>query len=173
MEPNVAAETVGEVVSAADLRRVMATFATGVTVVSTLWEGVAHAMTATAFASVSLEPPLVLVCVGRTSRFHGAVLGAGRWAVSVLNEDQEALARHFAHRGRDLRTQFDAVEWRPAPLSGAPLIAGALSWLECQTAAAHEAGDHTVVVGRVLATSPDSVAAVPLTYYRGTYRRRF
>ena len=179
----------GSLVSEADFRRAMGHFATGVTVVSALWQHRRYAMTATAFASVSLEPPLVLLSVGRASRFHPVVLGAGEWAVSLLAADQEPVARHFASSGRDLDTQFDAVPHHLAPVSGAPVIDGALAWLDCQTVQAHDAGDHTVLIGRVQATGPErvseavraieaasghgprleSAAEAPLAYYRGTY----
>lgn len=147
----------------------MADFASGVTIVTARWAGTAHAMTATAFCSVSLEPPLVLVCVSRTSRFHAAVIQAGHWAVSLLDHDQELLARHFSNRSRDLATQFDAVPHHEGPVTGAPVIDGALGWLECETYATHDGGDHTIVVGRVLGTSEESSRDHPLTYYRGTY----
>lgn len=154
----------------------MAHFAAGVTVVTTVRDGVPHALTATAFASVSLEPPLVLVCVAKTSRFHGAVLGGtGMWAVSLLAGDQEAVARHFARRGRDLLTQFDGIATTHAPHSGAPLLTGALAWLDCAITAEHDAGDHTILVGKVLATGDGPTVALdgqdrpPLTYYRSTY----
>lgn len=147
----------------------MARFASGVTVVTTVRDGVGHALTATAFASVSLEPPLVLVCVSKSSRFSQAVLGGRTWAVSLLADDQEGLARHFANRGRDLVTQFDRAEHVAAPHSRAPVLAGALGWLDCVTVAEHDAGDHTIVVGRVIATGAESVPGDPLTYYQGTY----
>lgn len=167
--PELWSDADGEGVSAAAMRRTMADFASGVTLVTARWEGADHAMTATAFCSVSLDPPLVLVCVSKSSRFHTAATRAGGWAVSLLAADQGWVARHFANRGRDLRTQFDAVPHQPAPLSGAPLVDGALAWLECATDAQHDAGDHTILVGRVLRTSDESADAEPLTYYRGTY----
>lgn len=153
----------------------MARFAAGVTVVTARHDGIAHALTATAFASVSLKPPLVLVCISRTSRFHDAVTSTGAWAVSVLAAEQEPLARHFSHRGRDLLTQFDGVVHEPAPHSGAPLLGGALAWLDCQTWAGYDGGDHTILVGLVVETGEgpigdESWAGLPLTYYRGTYQ---
>jgi flavin reductase len=153
------------------LRLVMADFASGVTIVTAIWGGSAHAMTATAFSSVSLDPPLVLVCVGKTSRFHQAIIGSGEWAVSLLGADQEHLARHFANRGRDLRTQFDDVAHTLAPVTGAPVITGALGWLECATYSSQEAGDHTVIVGEILRASATMLDRQPLTHYRGTYHR--
>jgi flavin reductase (DIM6/NTAB) family NADH-FMN oxidoreductase RutF len=110
----------GAVGSGDAMRHVMGTFVSGVTVVSTVWQGAAHAMTATAFSAVSLDPPLVLVCVSKQSRFHAAVLGAARWAVSLLRDDQEPIARHFSNRGRDLRALQSSVEhtagWTAIPM---------------------------------------------------------
>jgi flavin reductase len=159
----------GSAGSAEALRHVMGTFISGVTIVTTLWQGIAHAMTATAISSLSLEPPLVLVCVSKTSRFHSAVLSSGHWAVSLLRDDQEPIARHFSHKGRDLKTQFDHVAHSPAPLSGAPLIAGAHSWLECETYAMYDGGDHTIVLGLVVRAARRPPSGRPLSYYRGAY----
>ena len=168
-------ETVPELrpgVSPDDLRHAMSHFASGVTVVTARVNGVAHAMTATAFSSVSLDPPLCLVCVGKTSRFHAAVDATDRWAVSILAADQDPLARHFSHSGRDLLTQFAQVAHENAPLSGAPLIVGATTWLECVTYAQHDAGDHTIVVGEVVWVADPQPGAPPLTHFRGAYGLR-
>jgi flavin reductase len=159
----------GSAGSAATLRHVMGSFITGVTIVSTVWQDVAHAMTATAVSSVSLDPPLILVCVSKTSRFHAAVLGSGHWAASLLRHDQVVIARHFSNKGRDLLTQFDSVPHTLAPVSGAPLIVGAHSWLECDTYATYDGGDHTIVVGRLVRASQREPSGRPLTYYRGAY----
>jgi flavin reductase (DIM6/NTAB) family NADH-FMN oxidoreductase RutF len=144
-----------------------------VTVVTAVLDGMLQAMTATAFSSVSLEPPLCLICVGKASRFHASVLHADRWAVSILAADQEELARHFAHSGRELSTQFDGVAHEFAPLSGAPLITGAAAWVDCLTIARHDAGDHTIVVGEIVwvADSDEERDRRPLTYHRGAYHR--
>lgn len=123
----------------------------GVCVVSAVRAGVLHAMTATALSSVSLSPPLVLVCVGHRARFHAAIIEAGRWAVSILSAEQTEIAEHFANSGRDLATQFDRVPHRVGPQSGGAVIDGSSAWLDCLTEAAYPAGDHTVVVGRVVA----------------------
>jgi flavin reductase len=160
--------------SADALRHVMGHFASGVTIATALHHGIKHAMTATAVCSVSLEPPLVLVCVSKSSRFHGAIAKTKFWCLSLLTVDQESLARHFANRGRDLLSQFDRVPHTPSPLSGTPLIDGALSWLECTTYGTHDGGDHTIVVGQVarasgLPSDDDPNARPPLTYYRGAY----
>jgi flavin reductase (DIM6/NTAB) family NADH-FMN oxidoreductase RutF len=156
------------------LRHVMGHFASGVTIATALHLGIKHAMTATAVCSVSLEPPLVLVCVSKSSRFHGAIMTAANWCLSLLTVHQEPLARHFSNRGRDLLSQFDNVPHVPSPLSGTPLIDGALAWLECTTYGVHDGGDHTIVVGEIVRASglpsdDDPNAPAPLTYYRGAY----
>jgi flavin reductase len=151
----------------------MSHFASGVTVVTALAGHRAHAMAATAVCAVSLEPPLILVCVSHTARFHAAVTSTDHWAVSILADDQSALARHFSRRGRALETQFDDVAHHPAPISGAPVLDGCLVWLDCRTHAVHDGGDHSIVVGELLATGSgsgdESAAPPPLTYYRGLY----
>src|SRR3712207_2286909 len=152
----------------------MRQFASGVTVVTALRQGIKHAMTATAVCSVSLVPPLILVCVSRSSRFHAAVTEADAWCVSLLSANQERLARHFAHKGRDLLSQFDHVPYTPSPLSHTPLIDGALAWMECVTYGQYDGGDHTIVVGELVqasgAPSGDKHGQrAPLTYYQGTY----
>jgi flavin reductase (DIM6/NTAB) family NADH-FMN oxidoreductase RutF len=151
------------------LRHAMSQLSSGVAIVSTVWEGRLHAMTATAVCSVSLDPPLILVCVSRTSRFSAAILGSGRWAVSLLAGDQEAVARHFADRGRDLLTQFDDVPHVLGSRTDAPLVEGMLAWLECETFSVHDGGDHSIVVGRVLDAGTDASTRPALTYLRGRY----
>ncbi|MEU6098287.1 flavin reductase family protein [Streptomyces sp. NPDC047079] len=151
------------------LREVMSRFATGVIVVAVGGEHV-HGMTANAFTSVSLDPPLVLCCVAHSAVMHGAISAAGRFAVSVLGADQEDVARHFADKNRPLGSaQFAALDWRPGPLSGAPLISGALGWLECALDRSHDSGDHTIFLGSVLdARSGDDGPG--LLFYNGSFR---
>lgn len=154
-----------------DFRAALGQFASGITIMSTLQDGVAHAMTANAFTSVSLDPPLVLVCVDKGVRMHDAVLDCGFWAVSVLTDSQEPLAERFARSGRDLLTQFDGVATVAGPKSGCPVIVGALSWLECRTWASYDGGDHTIVVGEVLSLGVDEPGdPAALIYYAGKYR---
>ena len=158
-------------VAPAEFRTALGRFASGITIMSTLQGGVAHAMTASAFTSVSLDPPLVLVCVDKGVRMHDAVLECGYWAVSVLADSHRELAERFAKSGRDLYSQFDGVATAAGPKTGCPLIEGALSWLECRTWATYDGGDHTIVVGEVLslgAGEPADPAA--LIYYAGQYR---
>ncbi|SOE07396.1 flavin reductase family protein [Streptomyces sp. Ag109_G2-15] len=139
-----------DAVTPAVLRTVMARFATGVTVI-TVGGSQLHAMTANAFSSVSLEPPSVLCSVGHSAVMHGALSSAGRFAVNILDAEQEDLARHFANSKRTLgAAQFDGVAWTPGRHTGAPLLGGALAWLECELTDAHAFGDHTIFIGTVL-----------------------
>lgn len=134
----------------AEMRAVMGAFATGVTVV-TSGQDLPHGMTANAFASVSLEPAMVLVCVKRTAVMHATILTNGTFAVSILAADQEGLARYFASsaRPRDER-EFRTVNHRPGEHTGAPIIDGNIGWVECKLAAVYEGGDHSIFLGSVL-----------------------
>ena len=154
----------------ASFRRAAGQFASGIVVVTTRG---GHAMTVSAFTSVSLDPPLVLFCAEKIARFHDAVLAEGTWAVSVLAEDNEKTARWLATRGRPLDGQLDGVAHHPGPVTGAPVLDDALAVLECRTTAVHDAGDHSIVVGRVeAAVGPsDPGERGPLVHYSGAYRR--
>lgn len=154
-------------VDAAVYREVVGRFPTGVTVVSTRSPQGFRLMTANSLTSVSLEPLLVLVCIQLTARFHPAVVGAGEWAVSVLAADQEHLARLFA--GRAGPADLLAVPHRLGPLTGAPLLDGAVAQLECRTVAAHPGGDHTILLGAVLDGAVTREGVSPLVFYRGGY----
>ncbi|MFD0311388.1 flavin reductase family protein [Streptomyces sp. NPDC127119] len=137
------------------LRDVMSAFATGVTVI-TVGREYLHAMTANAFSSLSLQPPSVLCSVGHGAVMHQALTAAGRFAVNILDAEQEPLARHFADKTRTLgAAQFDGVEWRPGEHTQAPLLAGSLAWVECELTAAHSFGDHTIFIGTVLDAGRD------------------
>ncbi|RKT55195.1 flavin reductase (DIM6/NTAB) family NADH-FMN oxidoreductase RutF [Saccharothrix australiensis] len=132
------------------LRDAMSRFATGVTVLTVGGEHM-HGMTANAFSSVSLDPPLVLCCVARTAVMHEAISNAKRFAVSVMGADQRDTAKYFADKRRPHGSaQFDAVDWLEGAHSGAPLLSGALAWLECELVHCYEGGDHTIFVGQVL-----------------------
>ncbi len=140
--------------------------------------GAGHAMTVSAFTSVSLEPPLVLFCAEKIARFHDAVVEAGSWGVSVLAEDAEKTARWLATRGRPLDGQLDGVPHHLGHVTGAPLLDSALATLECQTVAVHDGGDHSIIVGQVAAVAVPPAAGPagppsggPLVHYAGGYRR--
>ena len=155
-------EPEGRGVDQAAFRRAVSQFPGGIVVVTTSG---GHAMTVSAFASVSLEPPLVLFCAEKIARFHDAVLAAGSWAVSVLAEDAEKTARWLATRGRPLEGQLDGVPHHSGPVTGAPLLDSALATLECRTFAVYDGGDHSIVVGQVAAVTgppdPPPAAAPP------------
>ena len=166
-------------VDQAAFRRAAGQFPGGIVVVTT---SAGHAMTVSAFASVSLEPPLVLFCAEKIARFHDAVLAAGAWAVSILAEDGEKTARWLASRGRPLEGQLDEVAHHPGPVTGAPLLDGALATMECRTFAVYDGGDHSIVVGQVAAAdspagppsrgaAPGPPARGPLIHHDGRYRR--
>jgi flavin reductase (DIM6/NTAB) family NADH-FMN oxidoreductase RutF len=155
--------------SVADYRRAAGQFATGITVVTTALDGVDHAMTASSFASVSLEPLLVLVCSQKDTRFHDAVLATGQWAVSVLDAGSEDAARWFATKGRPLAGQLDRVAHTRGALTGAALLDSSLSHMECRTYATYDGGDHTVVLGEVLWVDVPGPDRNPLMHFRGRY----
>ncbi len=135
------------------LRDVMAQFATGITVL-TARGTLAHAMTANAFTSVSLDPPMVLCCVARTARMHETILDAKGFGVSVLSSEQEGLARYFASRGRpNGMAQFERIDWFPGRHTGVPLLTGSLAWLECDLEEVYEGGDHSIFLGLVRSAS--------------------
>ncbi len=154
--------------TAAAFRRATARYATGIAVVTTLADGVDHAMTANSFTSVSLDPLLALVCVERDSRFHGAVLAAGAWAVSFLPEGHEGTARWFATRGRPLAGQFDRVATRRAA-NGCLLLTDGLAALELRTEQVVRAGDHDILIGAVTEVHDAVEGARPLVYYGSTF----
>ena len=150
-------------------RRAAGQFPSGIVVVTT---SAGHAMTVSAFASVSLEPPLVLFCAEKIARFHDAVLAAGSWGVSILTEDGEKTARWLATRGRPLDSQLEEIPHHPGAVTGAPLLDGALATMECRTFAVYDGGDHSIIVGQVVAVDgpADPQARGPLVHYAGRYR---
>jgi flavin reductase (DIM6/NTAB) family NADH-FMN oxidoreductase RutF len=145
-------------------RHLLGRFATGVTVVTALDPaGRPAGMTASALASVSLEPPLLLVCVGQNAEFHRTISQAPRFALNVLAADQEPLSRLFAAKGVD---QFASVAYRPGP-DGVPLLDGVVARIVCERTGRHEAGDHTVFFGLVIAG--EAFDRAPLLYFRSRY----
>jgi flavin reductase (DIM6/NTAB) family NADH-FMN oxidoreductase RutF len=154
--------------TAAQFRRATARYATGIAVVTTLADGVDHAMTANSFTSVSLDPLLALVCVERNSRFHAAVIDADAWAVSFLPEGQEATARWFATRGRPLEGQFDRVPTKRAT-NGCLLLTDGLAALELRTEKIVPAGDHDILIGAVTEVHDAVEGARPLVYFGSTF----
>jgi flavin reductase (DIM6/NTAB) family NADH-FMN oxidoreductase RutF len=148
-----------------ELRRVMGHFATGVTVVTTVSkEGKLHGFTANAFSSLSLVPPLVLVCVDKRAESHDSFRESETFTVNILADDQEDVSRHFAVSGGE---KFQAVAYRLGS-NGCPIINGALTYMECKLYAAYEGGDHTIYLGEV--EEAETREGRPLLFFRGGYR---
>lgn len=152
------------------LRQVRGKFATGVAVLTAGGQD-GHGMTANSFTSVSLEPPLVLCCVSRSARMHEVINDAGSFAVSILAAEQRELCRYFSDRRRAAgAAQFAAVDWFSGPYTGAPLLSGAIAWLECRLAHGYPGGDHSIFVGRVLTAGYDEAGA-PLLFFGGALQQ--
>lgn len=152
---------------AREFRDVLGRFASGVTVVTATTPDGPVGMTCQSFASVSLEPPLVMFLPAKTSRAWPVIRTAGHFTVNLLAADQEALSNQFAAKGVD---KFDGVAWSAAPSTGAPRLDGSLAWIDCTIDAVHEAGDHYVVLGRVQELVVGE-AEEPLVFYRSAYHR--
>jgi flavin reductase (DIM6/NTAB) family NADH-FMN oxidoreductase RutF len=129
-------------------------------------------MTATSFMSVSLDPPLVMVSLREGSRMDDLLAEQPLWAVSVLSEHQRTTAGRFAMKGRiSDRLLFEDLPYVRGEATGAPLIGGALATLECRTEQRVTAGDHTLVIGRVLNATAQGSGSGPLTYFQGRYHQ--
>ena len=154
-------------VSATDLRNAMGHFATGVTVVTSVdAAGEPTGTTANAVSSLSLDPPLLLVCFDRSSLTLEAVRQHGAFAINVLAAPQQHLSRNFARRG--LAAVWDEVAHRPGP-HGCPRLEGVLAGLECTVEHYLPGGDHEIVVGRVRHVETSEDDAAPLVFWRGAY----
>lgn len=150
----------------ARFREVLGHFATGVTVVTGMDGDDPVGFTCQAFASLSLDPPLVVVSPGKSSTSWPRIAKVGRFCVNILSEAQEALSRDFAASGGD---KFDGVGWRPAG-NGSPILQDVLAWVECTLLRTHDAGDHELIVGEVHDMGVDPKGR-PLLYYRGGFGR--
>ena len=152
-------------ITADEFRAAMGSFAAGVTIITTRDEaGRSFGLTATAFSSVSRDPPLCVICVARSAEAHPVLLASGRFAVNFLAANQEGLSARFATHGLD---KFDGVLHHAGPATGCALVDGAMASIECTVHAQHAAGDHDLFIGQicsvVIASEP------PLVYFRGRY----
>jgi len=153
-------------VSSEEFRAALGCWASGVTIVTSAAGDRIHGMTVSAFTSVSLDPPLVLVCADKSSNTL-AVIEEGRvFAVHVLGSGQDALSNRFASKKEEHR-RFEGLSYR-AGKTGAPVLDDAIAVLECRVDAAHDAGDHVIYVGRVEAAEVREGG--PLLYFQGAYR---
>ena len=158
-----------ETFSSKEFRSTVGAFATGVTVVTTRGEEHAYGMTANAFSSVSLDPPLILVCVINPSEGAEHITRNGCFAVNILSVDQEPLSRYFASRERPKgRDAFRDVPHRFAA-SGSPILEGSAAFMDCRLHATHEAGDHLIFIGEVLELDVQD-GGTPLVFHGGGYR---
>jgi flavin reductase (DIM6/NTAB) family NADH-FMN oxidoreductase RutF len=153
-----------------DFRKAMGSFATGVTIITVDLDGEVHGMTANAFASVSLDPLLVLVCVDHSTRTHAHLHAKKRFGINVLCEDQRAISEYYArpertheHAEAEAGARFERTQ------HGTPMLHGALAYLECRLHSAQEAGDHTIFIAEV----EDVVVhdGEPLLFFKGKYRK--
>jgi len=145
-------------------RLALSHFASGVTVVTTAHDGQLYGMTVASFASLSLHPPLVLVCIERSVKTHDAIAAAGRYGVSILSSTQADISAKFASRSDD---KFNGVELIEGDLD-VPLIAGALTAIECRLYDRLPGGDHTIFIGEVMKIH--TTEGDPLLYFRSGYR---
>jgi flavin reductase (DIM6/NTAB) family NADH-FMN oxidoreductase RutF len=153
-------------VSKDEFRRALSRFASGVTVVTTKCENnKLHGITVSAFSSLSLEPPLVLICIDKRASVHSYLREGVHFAVNILAEDQELISRRFASREAD---RFDKTSFTEGA-TGVPLIEGALAAIECRVVNTYPGGDHTIFVGEVISTTVSE--GKPLAYFRGSYAR--
>jgi flavin reductase (DIM6/NTAB) family NADH-FMN oxidoreductase RutF len=156
--------------NSSEFRKAMGCFATGVTIVTVDLDGEVHGMTANAFASVSLDPPLVLVCVDHKTRTHAHLHAKKRFGINVLGEDHRAISEYYARVERshenaeaEAGARFDRTQ------QGTPMLHGSLAYLECRLQSAEVAGDHTIFIAEV----EDVVVreGEPLLFFRGKYRK--
>lgn len=143
----------------------MGRFATGVVLVTGVDDGEPVGFAAQSFVSLSLDPPLVAVCPARTSTSWPRVRAGGRFCINVLAADQKPLCDAFARSGGD---KFAGVDWRPG-VTGAPVVEDVLAWVDCELEAEHEAGDHTIAVGRVRDLAVREAEGEPLLFFEGNY----
>lgn len=148
----------------AHFRLALSHFASGVTVVTTAHDGQLYGMTVASFASLSLHPPLVLVCIERSVKTHDAISAAGKYGVSILSSAQADISSKFASRSDD---KFAGVEIIEGELD-VPLIAGALTAIECRLYDRLPGGDHTIFIGEVMKIH--TTEGDPLLYFRSGYR---
>ena len=148
----------------AQFKDAMSRFTTGVTVVAGMEDGRPVGFTCQSFVSLSIDPPFIAVAPARSSTSWPRIAGAGKFCVNVLGDHQEEVGRRFAVSGGD---KFEGVDWHPAPVSGAPVIEGSLAWVDCNVELVHEAGDHELIIGKVLDLGLGEGS--PLVFFRRSF----
>jgi flavin reductase (DIM6/NTAB) family NADH-FMN oxidoreductase RutF len=142
----------------------MSRFATGVTIVSGMEGPEPVGFTCQSFVSLSIDPPFVAVAPARTSTSWPRIARAGSFCVNVLGDHQRELCQGFAASGG---AKFDGVSWHPAPITGAPVIEGSLAWVDCRVELVHDAGDHELIIGKVLDLGVGG--GFPLLFFRSGF----
>ena len=161
------ADTAEAQAAARRFRDVLGRYCSGVTVVTSMSAGEPVGMTCQSFSSVSLNPPLVMICPAKTSRAWPRMRQAGFFCVNILSAEQQEISNNMATKGAE---KFDGVGWKPAP-TGAPVVDGVLGYVDCTIDTVHEAGDHYIVVGRVKELAMgDAAGDDPILFYQGRYR---
>jgi 3-hydroxy-9,10-secoandrosta-1,3,5(10)-triene-9,17-dione monooxygenase reductase component len=153
-------------IDGAHFRTVLGHFCSGITIITGIDAGEPIGLTCQSFTSLSLDPPLVGFAPAKSSSSWPRIEPSGAFCVNVLSDDQEDLCRVFATKGAD---KFRGVGWRPGE-TGSPIIHDSLAWIDCRIDIVHDAGDHTIVVGRVVDLNA-SHKDKPLLFYRGGYGR--
>ena len=149
-----------------EFRRACGRFATGVTIATVLDpDGAPHGLTVSSFTSVSLDPPLVLICLGHAVTVIDHFRAASSFGINILSADQRDLSDRFARKGQD---RFNSLPWEPGE-TGVPLLPGAIAHIECAAHQRFTSGDHDIFVGRMVATRV--AEADPILYHAGGYRR--
>ena len=152
------------------LRELMARFATGVTVVAARHGPFMAGMTANAIATISIDPPILMASIARKAETHTAIIGSHAFSVSVLADDQQALAECFAQRTTATKLKrFCDAAWHEAE-TGSPILEGALAYFDCRLTARHDGGDHTIFLGEIVAAGFREDAE-PLLWYASAYHR--
>jgi flavin reductase (DIM6/NTAB) family NADH-FMN oxidoreductase RutF len=153
-----------------EFRKAMGCFATGVTIITVDLDGEVHGMTANAFASVSLDPMLVLVCVDHSTRTHAHLHAKKRFGVNVLCDDQRAISEYYARPERTHdRAEAEAGARFDRTKHGTPMLHGSLAYLECRLHSSQEAGDHTIFIAEVEEVVMND--GNPLLFFKGNYRK--
>ena len=160
-------DTAAPNIDSARFRQVLGHFATGVTIVTGMEGKEPVGLTCGSFFSVSLDPPLVAFSPAKSSKSWPRIQPSGAFCVNILGEDQEDVCRVFATSGAD---KFQGLGWKRGA-TGSPILADVLAWIECTIEAEHDAGDHTIVVGRVVELHVGDEPEGPLLFYRGGYGR--
>jgi flavin reductase (DIM6/NTAB) family NADH-FMN oxidoreductase RutF len=162
-------EAASEGFNSTDFRAVLGAFATGVTVITSRSEHHAYGMTANAFSSLSLDPPLVLVCVISGTAGAETIEQNRAFAVNILGAHQEPISRYFSWRERPHGTGAFAEIPHATAATGCPVLDGVAGYLDCRLADTHEAGDHVIFIGEVMAIGVDTEVE-PLLFHGGQYR---